>query len=729
MEILNELNKEQYKATVHTDGPIMVLAGAGSGKTRVLTCRIAYLLYEKMVNPFNILAITFTNKATREMKERVAMVSDNARDVWVSTFHSFAASILRYNISELEGYGSNFSIYDEHDSSVVLKKIIENNNIDNDKIKKRARHIISQIKNSGIDAEQYLIDNAIENNDTYLELYNLYQKELKRSNALDFDDLLFKVVELFKNVPSVLNKYQQRFKYILVDEFQDTNQVQYEIIKLLSALHKNVFVVGDEDQSIYGWRGADIRNILDFRKDFPDVTIYKLEQKYRSTSVILDAANILILNNNQRIGKQLYTDINGGVRIEIKYNERDRDEAEYVATNIYALTRNSNYQYKDIAILVRLNALSRGFEQRLSMYNIPYVVYGGLKFYDRKEIKDLLAYLLLINNERDSVSFKRIVNFPKRGIGDTTIAKLESFASLKGISMLSAIDEITTEHLRAGTIASLKKFKSTINDLVALSNEISLLELVNMVIKMVDLTDSYEGEEAENRRQNIIEFVASVGEYNESNPNSTLNEYLMSVSLTSDTDTDDDSDNKVRIATVHSVKGLEFKAVFIVGMEEGNFPVSRAIDNISDMEEERRIAYVAITRAKERLYITYAGSRFKYNRYEYNIMSRFVKELAGKKEEGGRISTFSASAFSEAVEKQNNARNGIEKEKNSYTGSTFSMTHDNTTNITFKLNDKIEHIKFGQGMIIKLEGNIADVAFVNVGIKKLNLSMAPVKKI
>lgn len=726
---LSGLNNIQKAVVQETQGPVLVLAGAGSGKTRVLTYRIAHLIEDMKVSPYNILAITFTNKAAKEMLDRVEKVCGSASGMWISTFHSLCSRILRYEIDKMPSvddikYDSNFSIYSESESKVVLSKILSNYQDLPDYILKSMRGIISRCKNFRKPIEEYVIDNAMTSARDIIKIYYEYNEELRKANALDFDDLLEKTIELFNSCPEMLNKYQERFKYIMIDEFQDTNDTQYKLVRLLGAKHNNVFAVGDEDQSIYGWRGANINNILSFKKDFVGTRMFKLEQNYRSTNMILKSANKLIEKNTERIGKTLFSENGDGVRIEYKYCGNDKEECEFVASQIYALHTKSGYEYSDIAVLMRLNALSRGFEQRLSAYGIPYQVYGGLKFYDRKEIKDFTAYLLLVCNTRDNVSFKRIINFPRRGIGDTTLAKLEVLATSYGLSMLDVIDYLPNDSgLNASTIAKLKSFKRMIEELKQVQEQLNLYDFVIELEKRVGIKNAYIGntDEDESRRQNISEFISFVKEESDNNPNLKLNEFLQSMSLLSDLDDNNsvESSNGVKLSTVHSSKGLEFPVVFIVGMEEGSFPSSRSIDE-GHLEEERRICYVAITRAMQRLYVTYAGVRFKFGRLENCMTSRFVQEMSD------RI------ADNRQVLSSNVAGNQTGGE---YVGSSFSVNRTPKETITqnagkFRAGDKVEHSKFGQGRIIVIEGeNIASIVFDKIGIKKLNIEIAPIKKI
>ena len=631
-EILEKLNDEQIKPVLQTEGAVLVLAGAGSGKTRVLTSRIAYLVEEKGVPADAILAITFTNKAANEMKERLSSIVDVNR-AWVCTIHSMCVRILRMYADEA-GIKSNFSIYSETERNNIVKKSFQECDYDDEKLLKSVKYHIGNAKMLGLEPEYYAILNKNEPDiDDVTKVYERYQKHLRENNALDFDDLLNETRNLLKTNRDAREYLSGRFRYILVDEFQDTNEVQYEIIRYLSSVHKNLFVVGDDDQSIYGWRGAKLENILHFEKDFKDAKVFKLQRNYRSTKSILKLANTVIHNNSRRKDKTLWTENEEGAPAKVYEAEQEDGEARYVAQTIAGLMK-QGYKFSDFAVLMRLNALTRSFEQEFTGDGIPYKVFGGFKFFERKEIKDLLAYLRLINNPFDSEAAMRIINFPKRGIGAKTVDTLQNYAFANETSvydvLLFDLDELG---LNSGAKEKLIGFRDLIKELVVDSQDMPVNELTKKLIENTKMREAYadDSDESINKRANIEEFVNAVEEYCKLNPDATLTDYLNQVTLSSDTDEMDDSDY-VTLATVHAVKGLEFRGVFIVGLEENIMPVSRAVNNDEDMEEERRLMYVAITRAKDRLYMTRSKSRYLYGKREPTMRSRFLKELSSEVE-------------------------------------------------------------------------------------------------
>ena len=620
---LNSLNKEQKKALLQTEGVVLVTAGAGSGKTRLLTHRICYLI-EKGVSPYNILAITFTNKATNEMKERVAKMCNKA--VWISTFHSMCVRILRESIDFLDGYDRNFTIIDENDKAKILKDLLKKNNMQDDELSKVETHL-DNIKNKGLDIDEYFSALQEFGNQENLKMYQKicwqYEDYLHKNNALDFDDLLNKTLFLFNNYPQVLGHYADRFHYILVDEFQDTNLVQYKLVKLLASKHKNLFVVGDEDQCIYSWRGANFRNIFNLENDFPDVKVFKLERNYRSTKNILTLANNVIANNTERLKKNLWTDKDAGEPPVVYTAFDERDEALFVANTISELVGNG-YGYDDFAVLMRINALSRPIEDGLLSLNIPYKLYGGVKFYERAEVKMVLAYLSIFVNPKDEISLFKVINFPKRGIGDVAMANLQTEAEDGFV-----LDYLLSEKFKFSKYhAKLEKFVETIRELKAKLPVIPLVDFVKQVIEKFGIDKAYAGkdEEAINKLGNLDSLLSAVSEYVESAEEPTLADFLANVMLKSDTD-DIQEGGFVSVATIHAVKGLEFKVVFVVGLEEGIFPLSRATFSNSEMEEERRLCYVAITRAEEKIYLTHACKRFMYGKNSFQVESRFLKEL------------------------------------------------------------------------------------------------------
>ena len=626
-EILEQLNDEQIKPVLQTEGAVLVLAGAGSGKTRVLTSRIAYIVEEKGIPAEAVLAITFTNKAANEMKERLSRIVDVSRS-WVCTIHSMCVRILRM-YAESAGVQQNFSIYSETERNNIVKKSFQECDFDDEKLLKAVKYHIGNAKMLGFDPERYAEEIAGDRDaDEVTKVYRRYQKHLKENNALDFDDLLNETRNLLKRDDEAREYLGGRFRYVLVDEFQDTNAVQYEIIRLLASVHGNLFAVGDDDQSIYGWRGAKLENILHFEKDFKGAKVFKLERNYRSTKNILKLANTVIRHNGRRKDKTLWTDKDEGACAKVYEAEEESGEARYIAHTIAGLMR-QGYKYSDFAVLMRLNALTRSFEQEFTGDGIPYKVFGGFKFFERKEIKDLLAYLRLVNNPFDSEAALRIINFPKRGIGAKTVETLQNYAFQTESSVYDALLDIDEIGFTGATREKLVGFRDLVKNWIIESQETPVNELVKQIIADTKMREAYadESDESINKRANIEEFVNSVEEYCKLNPDASLTDYLNQVTLSSDTDEMDESDY-VTLATVHAVKGLEFKCVFICGLEENILPVSRAVENDDDMEEERRLMYVAITRAKDNLYLTRSKSRYLYGKREPTARSRFLKELS-----------------------------------------------------------------------------------------------------
>ena len=626
---MEQLNDEQLKPVLTTEGAVLVLAGAGSGKTRVLTSRIAYIVEELGVPAEAVLAITFTNKAANEMKERLGRIVDVSRS-WVCTIHSMCVRILRMFAAEV-GIQQNFSIYSETERNNIIKKSFQECDLDDEKLLKSIKYHIANAKMLGFEPERYAEEYAGDRDiDEIVKVYTRYQKHLHENNALDFDDLLNETRNLLKSNKEAREYLGGKFRYILVDEFQDTNAVQYEIISLLASVYGNLFAVGDDDQSIYGWRGAKIENILHFEKDFKDAKVFKLERNYRSTKQILKLANTVIRNNGRRKDKTLWTENDEGEPAKVKETDEESGEARYIAQTIANLLR-QGYRYSDFAVLMRLNALTRSFEQEFTGDGIPYKVFGGFKFFERKEIKDLLAYLRLINNPFDSEAATRIINFPKRGIGAKTVEALQNYAFENELSVYDALIDLDEIGFPSGTRQKLVDFRDLIKTWIVDSQDMPVNELVKKIIADTRMREAYadDSDDSINKRANIDEFINSVEEYSRLNPEATLTDYLNQVTLSSDTDEMDDG-NYVTLATVHSVKGLEFRCVFICGLEENILPVSRAVENDDDMEEERRLMYVAITRAKERLYLTRSKSRYLYGRREFTARSRFLKELASE---------------------------------------------------------------------------------------------------
>lgn len=726
------LNEQQLKGVYQTEGAVLVLAGAGSGKTRVLTYRIAHLL-EMGVAPTRILAITFTNKATNEMRERLETLCPTAKGLWISTFHAMCARILRKHI-DLLGYTKDFSIYDDVESERMVKKIIRNKQLDEKMYLSKTVWHISNAKNKGLSPDKYQAAIADPNADIICSIYERYEEEMKLNNALDYDDLLLKTVILFVQHPDVLREYQERFLYIHIDEYQDTNATQYMLVRMLAGLHGNIFAVGDEDQSIYGWRGADINNILSFRKDFHDAVVIKLEQNYRSTENILAASNALIKNNRSRFDKTLWSQLGAGDAVVIEHRSTDGEEAEYVVQQIASMLRTGGYEPRNFAILVRLNALTQKFEERLNSYNIPYKVFGGFRFFERKEIKDVLAYCRLLVNIRDGEALLRAINTPKRGIGDTVVAQLVAYASARSLTpgevVLDRVEDMP--EFSSATAKKLIVFRELYSDIFNYQREHGIGDTVRYIVEKAGFTLAYAGDDEENynKRLNIDELIQSAEEYERDNPTSNLSEYLQSVTLSSDSD-EILEDNYVSVATVHAVKGLEFPVVFVVGLEENIFPSGAYNKTDAEIEEERRVMYVAMTRAQKRLYLTYCDSRYRFGHYEYNKESRFLTEIK--------------SAMGWVKPRTQNTRQNTRKEWGAPAPKTVGIVDANQNqtyrgNIaggnatprtaTYRVGEKVLHAKFGKGMVIGVEGDTLTVAFESAaGIKKLSAKIAPLTKL
>ena len=733
---LDTLNPAQREAVEKTEGPVLILAGAGSGKTRVLTTRIGHLIEDKGVQPANILAITFTNKAANEMRDRVEeTLESDASDMWISTFHSCCVRILRKDINRI-GYNRSFVIYDSADQVTLVKDCLKELNL-NDKVfePKMIISTISGAKDKLYDPKQF---KAMHMNDNRMskiaDVYALYQDRLKRNSALDFDDLIFKTVELLKSDKEVLDYYRNRFKYIMVDEYQDTSKAQYELIKILAKEHQNICVVGDDDQSIYGWRGADIRNILEFEKDYDDVHVVKLEQNYRSTQIILDAANTVISNNIERKRKRLWSEKKDGELIKIQVAQDEIEESDFVADMIAKISREQNRSYKDFAVLYRANAQSRSVEDALNRSQIPYNIYGGTKFYERKEIKDLIAYLRVIQNPQDDISIKRIINVPRRGIGLRTIEKIEDRASLKQESIYSVLIDIeTNSEISTKARNSISEFVDNVIGTLRTMREVyPVSKLIEKVIESIDyygyIDELYKGdkEEAEERKDNVKEFISVAMEFEQNSEEKDLETFLTGVALTSESSEEEEID-KVSLMTIHTSKGLEFPVVFIVGMEDGLFPIARAVRSMSDseIEEERRLCYVGITRAKEILYLTLTQKRTLYGKTNPSIASRFMEELP-----------------KECIERLNSAEkelsyskanyNVLDKYKQKYMNTINKTAVAKQVNATIKSNEKetniddikpgarVHHPKFGVGTVVGMMGTDVTIAFEQQGIKKIN---------
>ena len=713
---LSTLNEEQMAALKALDGAVLVTAGAGSGKTRLLTHRIGFLIKECKVSPYSILAITFTNKAAKEMALRVSEMVEGAERVWISTFHSMCVRILRQDIHRLGSYNKNFTIFSESDSDKAIKKILEELNFKDEKFKKVFVRELSAYKNSGQSLQDFCATHACEFSMQDIgKAISFYENYLKKNNALDFDDLLLKTIELFKTCPDVLQHYSNRFEYILVDEFQDTNTVQYNLIKMLASVHGNLFVVGDEDQCIYSWRGANFQNIFSFKKDFPSVQVFKLERNYRSNAPILKVANNVIKNNSSRLDKKMWTDKTEGDE-PVLYNGYDeKDEALFVATTIQKLL-SQGYKYDDFAVLMRINALSRNFEEVFLSYNIPHRIYGGFKFYERVEIRNLIGYLRIFVNPKDDVSFARIINVPKRGIGDGTLAKLEEIGGEK--SFVETI--IAPEFKESALFKKFEEFVASYQEIKS-TNYPCLSQMVEDVVAKFKLKAMYNPslEEDLNRILNIEQFVSSVKDFESLNPQADLGQFLEMITLSSDTD-DIGQEGAVTIATVHSVKGLEFKVVFIVGLEEGVFPISRAFNSSSEMEEERRLMYVAITRAEEKLFLSHCSKRYLYSSSQYQMPSRFCRELGLL----GQTKQQERKMFTEKEKVQQKLSQIFDRSQ------IFKEQQKPRKDVSvYRVGQLVSHPRFGEGQIVYIsdDGLVGDIVFEDFGKKSLMLELAPLE--
>ncbi|WP_036746334.1 DNA helicase PcrA [Paenibacillus sp. UNC451MF] len=767
---IQTLNPEQKKAVEAVDGPLLIMAGAGSGKTRVLTHRIAYLIATRKAAPWSILAITFTNKAAREMQERVGkLVGPGGQDIWVSTFHSMCVRILRKDISRI-GYSSSFTILDSGDQLSVVKNCMKELNIDAKKFEPKAvQAAISTAKNElkSPDMVESLIGDYFDG--IVAKVYKLYQKKLKMNNSLDFDDLIMTTINLFKEVPEVLEFYQNKFQYIHVDEYQDTNRAQYMLCLMLADKHKRICVVGDSDQSIYRWRGADISNILNFEKDYPKATTILLEQNYRSTSNILNAANKVIANNAGRKAKNLWTSKGDGNKIRLYQADSEHEEGYFITNEINKNVK-SGKRFDHHAILYRTNAQSRVIEEILIKSDIPYQIVGGIKFYDRKEIKDILAYLRLISNPDDDVSFMRIVNVPKRGIGDTTVDRLMEAAGRRGISMFALLEEIDGLEIGAKAKNALTDFREMIDNLYRMVEYLSVTELTEKMLELTEYRLELQREktiESTARLENIDEFLSVTMEFEKRNDDKSLVSFLTDLALIADIDSMNDAaedaadaNNSVVLMTMHSAKGLEFPVVFIIGMEEGVFPHSRASNDNEELEEERRLAYVGITRAEQELFLTCARMRTLFGRTNMNAPSRFLKEIpeellemavpggtiggrSGGSSWGGRESRYgsggsfgstgTASSSAAAPGKAASFRPTMGGAASTARPATAAAGNSAKPVLDYKMGDKVAHGKWGTGVVVAIKGAGDDtelqIAFpAPVGIKRLLAKFAPITK-
>ena len=734
MSIYDSMNERQREAVFHTEGPLLILAGAGSGKTRVLTHRIAYLIEEKGVNPWNILAITFTNKAAGEMRERVdRLVAFGAESVWVSTFHSACVRILRRHIDRL-GYDSKFTIYDSDDQKTLMKDICKRLQIDTKQWKEKTLlGIISSAKNELIGAQEYEMNTMGDFSKRKIaEAYKEYQRQLRTNNALDFDDLIMKTVELFKLNPDVLEAYQERFKYIMVDEYQDTNTAQFKLISLLASKYQNLCVVGDDDQSIYKFRGANIRNILNFEDVFPSARVVKLEQNYRSTKTILDAANHVIRNNLERKNKTLWTANDGGAPIIFQNFMTAYEEAEYIAEDLAKRVAAGDGNYSDCAILYRTNAQSRLLEEKFLLANIPYRIIGGVNFYARKEIKDLLSYLKTVDNARDDLAVRRIINVPRRGIGAATLAKVQDFAVENEISFYNALRAAEEIPALGRSVAKLKPFVTLIQTLRAQREYFSVAELLKEVIDRTDYVKELEDENTEESRariENIDELISKAASYDEEAENPTLSGFLEEVALVADIDNLEENNDRVVLMTLHSAKGLEFPNVYLAGMEDGIFPSYMTIvsEDPTDLEEERRLCYVGITRAMRQLTITSARSRMIRGETQYNNVSRFIQEIPRELVQVG-------SMIKPKVQELPKQTAYIQA-KQAFQAKAFEPKQYKVTKadkLEYGVGDRVKHIKFGAGTVENIVEGGKDyevtVNFDRAGVKKMFAAFAKLKR-
>ena len=725
--LLDGLNREQQQAVQHTEGPLLILAGAGSGKTKVLTVRIAYLLAQG-VNPYEILAITFTNKAAKEMKSRVeGLVGDVANRIWLSTFHSFCAKFLRFELDNFLGYNSNFTIYDTSDSQVVIKAALKALNLD-DKYYPVGAMIsaISDAKNKLMFASDYRKQARDFYQQKVADVYEYYERELRKNNALDFDDLLLVAVKLLQSNAAVLDKYSKRFKYVMIDEYQDTNHAQYLLAYLLSSHWKNIAVVGDADQSIYAWRGADIQNILDFEKDYPNCTSIKLEQNYRSTKIILDAANAVIDNNEGRPEKNLWTDKVEGAKIQHFTAQSEHEEAAFIGDTIVKKHDIHGVPYGDMAILYRTNAQSRVLEEALIKRALPYTMVGGTKFYDRKEIKDVLAYLRVLYNPFDDLSLLRIINVPKRSIGATTVSKLQDYARENGTSLFMTLTQLhLVDTIKGKTKEKLEEFGILIFTLVAEMDDKSVLDILEAILDrtgyLAQLAESTDPQD-QARAENIGELLSVAKDFQDTNPTGTVEDFLEQVALVNDVDSFEQEESKVTLMTLHAAKGLEFPIVFLGGLEEGLFPHSRTLMNPEEIEEERRLAYVGITRAEKELYISNATTRTVFGRTSSYLPSRFIDEIPAELVDSLRAKRRTPDDIKPTVPRHMSvASRPVTK-----------PIIRNEVIADWKVGDTAIHSKWGNGKVVNVSGEGAGmkltIEFPTQGVRVVMAKFAPVKK-
>ncbi|MGX6438554.1 DNA helicase PcrA [Bacillus velezensis] len=732
-QLLSGLNPVQQEAVKTTDGPLLLMAGAGSGKTRVLTHRIAYLMAEKHVAPWNILAITFTNKAAREMKERVeSILGPGADEIWISTFHSMCVRILRRDIDRI-GINRNFSILDTADQLSVIKGILKERNIDPKKFDPRSiLGSISSAKNELIEPEEFAKTAGGYYDQVTSDVYTDYQKKLLKNQSLDFDDLIMTTIKLFERVPEVLEFYQRKFQYIHVDEYQDTNRAQYLLVKQLAARLENICVVGDSDQSIYRWRGADIANILSFEKDYPSANVILLEQNYRSTKRILQAANEVIKNNSNRKPKNLWTENDEGIKLSYYSGDNEFGEGQFVAGKIYELHSSGRRKLSDIAILYRTNAQSRVIEETLLKSGLNYNIVGGTKFYDRKEIKDILAYLRLVSNPDDDISFTRIVNVPKRGVGATSLEKIASYAAMNGMSMFQAIKQVDFIGVSAKAANALDGFGAMIENLTNMQDYLSITELTEEILEKTEYREMLKAEksiEAQSRLENIDEFLSVTKNFEQKSEDKSLVAFLTDLALIADIDQLDQKEEEaggkdaVTLMTLHAAKGLEFPVVFLMGMEEGVFPHSRSLMEEVEMEEERRLAYVGITRAEEELYLTNAKMRTLFGRTNMNPESRFIREIPGDLLEN----------LNEKKTPRMQPGRKVQPKRGPVSRPVSYANKTGGDSLSWAVGDKAGHKKWGTGTVVSVKGEgestELDIAFPSpVGVKRLLAAFAPIEK-
>lgn len=752
---LEGLNDRQLEAVSYTEGPLLILAGAGSGKTRVLTYKIAYLIEQGIVQPWQILAITFTNKAAKEMKERALSLIENANDVWLGTFHSICVKILKREI-ELLGYGRDFNIFDELDKEKLVKEVLKKLNMDEKKfVPSSIAYEISKAKDNMIMPDAYTRDAAGDyRKEQIAKVYTIYQKEMKSYNAIDFDDIIMLTVKLFLDHPDRLAYYQNKFRYVLVDEYQDTNKIQFTLISLIASAHGNICVVGDESQSIYGWRGADISNILNFENEFFGAKIIKLEENYRSTQTILKAANEVIKNNSAKIDKNLWTKNLVGEKIKYFSANNEYAEVEYVIDQIDEMCRKEKKTYSNFAVLFRTNAQARVIEDVFMKTGTPYKLIGGLKFYSRKEIKDLTSYLKLLQNPNDAIALKRIINVPKRGIGDSAVDKLVEVADFRGLSLFDVIKD-SSNYKDVRSSGNIMFFRDIMLDLLSKKDKLPVSELMKEILKVTGyeaMLNEEDSKEAENRMENLMEYIGVAMEFEKENADNTLADFLESIALVADVDNLEEGTEAVTLMTMHSAKGLEFDVVFLVGMEEGLFPSKRSLDEDERAEEERRLCYVGITRARQKVYVSSASKRTMYGSTSYTIPSRFISEIPEdlfdesieKKEKPSRNNEFLNNEYarSSAVKTTKitgsygaSSKNGFGLSVDSFLSNITnkaSVVSNETKDISkYSVGSKIKHKKFGIGVICNIEPEGDDlkleINFETSGFKRLMAKFTPLE--